>query len=67
MKAELDFTKLTLSQGLKQQIGTKLGNGTARVGGSVGYSGRVRIDVAVRWKVIIRNLVRLLLRRLHVV
>ena len=67
MKAELDLTKLTLSQGLKQQIRSKLGNGATGVGGSVVYSRGVRVNVAIGWKAVIWNLVRLLLRRRYVV
>jgi len=65
METEFYLTKLTLSQGLQQQIGTKLGNGTAGMGGSVGHGCRVRVDVAIYRNVVIWDLVWLLLRRLH--
>ena len=53
VETEFDLTKLTLSQGLKQQVRTELGNGAAGVGGSVGHCCGVRVDVAVCWKVVI--------------
>jgi hypothetical protein len=67
METEFDLTKLTLSQGMKQQVWTKLGNDTTGVGGSVGHCCGVRVDVAICRKVIVWNLVWLLLRRLYVV
>jgi hypothetical protein len=53
MEPKLDLPKLTLSQSLKQQIRAKLGNGATGVGGRVGYSCGVGIDVAIRWHGII--------------
>ena len=67
METEFDLTELTLPQGLKQQVRTELGDGTAGVGGSVGDCCGMRVDVAICRKVIIRDLVWLGLRRLHVV
>ena len=65
MQTEFDLTKLTLAQSLKQQIRAELGDGSTGVGGSVGHRCRVRVDVAVRWKVVIWNLVWLVLRGLN--
>ena len=63
MEAEFDLTKLALSQGLKQQVRTELGDGAAGVDGSVSYSCRVGVDVVIHWKVVSRNLVWSLRRR----
>jgi hypothetical protein len=65
MQAQLDLSKLTLSQRLEQQVRTELGNGATRVGGSVGNGRRMRVDVTIGWQVLIRELMWLLLRRLH--
>ena len=65
MQPKLDLTKLALPQCLKQQVRAKLGNGATGVGGSVRNGRRVGVDVAVGWQVIVRELVGLLLRRLH--
>ena len=44
METEFGLTKLTLSEGLKQQVRAKLGNDAARMGGSVGHNCGVRVD-----------------------
>lgn len=47
VQTELDLAKLALADGLEKQVGTKFGDGSPRVGCSIGNSGRVRVHVAI--------------------
>ena len=62
VKTEFDPARTTLSQSLKQHVRAELENGAMGIGGGVGHCCGVGVDVAIRWDIIIRNLVWLVLR-----